>query len=135
VHIVTVLEDMPVQETLDAIGELTAADLPVGAVIVNQVRQSAFTAAELEAAARSDLEVSEIAAGFKEVGLDVEETVMTGLLDEARQHAERVAMESEQRARVAATGRPTVELPLVPDGVDLGDLYEFAEQLRDSGVL
>lgn len=33
VHLVTVLEDMPVQETADGIVELRAASLPVGAVI------------------------------------------------------------------------------------------------------
>src|SRR5690606_38781987 len=38
VHIVTVLEEMPVQETADGIAELRGAGLPVGGVIVNQVR-------------------------------------------------------------------------------------------------
>ena len=34
VHLVTILEDMPVQETADGIAELRKNDLPVGAVIV-----------------------------------------------------------------------------------------------------
>ena len=38
VHLVTLLEEMPVQETADGIAELRAAGLPVGAVIVNMVR-------------------------------------------------------------------------------------------------
>src|SRR3954454_23111384 len=38
VHLVTVLEEMPVQETSDGIAELRSHDLPVGGVIVNQVR-------------------------------------------------------------------------------------------------
>ena len=38
VHLVTLLEEMPVQETADGISELRAAGLPVGGVIVNQVR-------------------------------------------------------------------------------------------------
>ena len=38
VHLVTVLEEMPVQETADGIAELRAAGLPVGGVVVNLVR-------------------------------------------------------------------------------------------------
>ena len=38
VHLVTVLEDMPVQETADGIAELTKDGLPVGGVVVNLVR-------------------------------------------------------------------------------------------------
>lgn len=38
VHLVTLLEEMPVQETADGIGELRGAELPVGKVIVNMVR-------------------------------------------------------------------------------------------------
>ena len=38
IHLVTVLEEMPVQETADGIEELRAAGLPVGAVVVNLVR-------------------------------------------------------------------------------------------------
>ena len=41
VHLVTLLEEMPVQETADGIAELRAAGLPVGAVIVNMVRPHA----------------------------------------------------------------------------------------------
>ena len=39
-HLVTVLEDMPVQETADGIAELHAAKLPVGGVVVNLVRSN-----------------------------------------------------------------------------------------------
>ncbi|MGM3372085.1 hypothetical protein, partial [Escherichia coli] len=35
VHLVTVLEEMPVQETGDGIAELRSAGLPVGGVVVN----------------------------------------------------------------------------------------------------
>ena len=46
VHLVTVLEEMPVQETIDGVAELRSADLPVGAVIVNLVRRQDLTDAE-----------------------------------------------------------------------------------------
>lgn len=38
VHLVTLLEEMPVQETVDGVAELRAAGLPVGSVLVNMVR-------------------------------------------------------------------------------------------------
>src|SRR4028118_1203755 len=41
VHLVTLLEDMPVQETADAIAELRAARLPVGPGGVNMAAQPA----------------------------------------------------------------------------------------------
>ena len=39
VHLVSVLEEMPVQETADAVTELRALGLPVGGVLVNMVRE------------------------------------------------------------------------------------------------
>ena len=35
VHLVTLLEEMPVQETIDGVRDLRAEDLPVGAIIIN----------------------------------------------------------------------------------------------------
>lgn len=53
VHVVTLLEEMPVQETVDAIAELTSYGFPVGRIIVNGTRPPlpagrAVTAAELK---------------------------------------------------------------------------------------
>ncbi len=45
VHVVTLLEEMPVQETVDAVAELRAARLPIGDVIINQVREPLLRAA------------------------------------------------------------------------------------------
>ena len=51
VHVVTTLEEMPVQETLDGIDELHEIGLGVGAVLVNQVRGSDLSSHDLRAAA------------------------------------------------------------------------------------
>src|SRR3712207_2344953 len=48
VHLVTLLEDMPVQETADAIAELTGAGLPVGSVFVNMAARSEEHTSELQ---------------------------------------------------------------------------------------
>ena len=50
VHIVTILEEMPVQETVDGVAELRAAGLPVGAVVVNMARTPLLDAAAQKAA-------------------------------------------------------------------------------------
>jgi hypothetical protein len=56
------------------------------------------------------------------------------LAEEAVEHAERWALEDRNRATVTGLGLPTYELPFLPDPMDLGGLYELAEQLRDAGI-
>jgi hypothetical protein len=53
---------------------------------------------------------------------------------EAADHAARVELEARERATIAELRRPTYELPLVPDAVDLGCLYELAEALHEQGA-
>src|SRR5918994_5862585 len=65
VHLVTVLEEMPVQETADAITELRAARLPVGGVVVNQVRPQDLDAGALEAIRADSVEVEGLVADLK----------------------------------------------------------------------
>ncbi|HET7398012.1 MAG TPA: ArsA-related P-loop ATPase, partial [Intrasporangium sp.] len=50
VHIVTLLEEMPVQETLEAIADLRAKGLTVGAIVVNMVREPLLDDTALEQA-------------------------------------------------------------------------------------
>ena len=59
---------------------------------------------------------------------------MDGLLVEAREHAERRALEDEQRAHIEALDVPRYELPRIADGVDLGVLYELAADLCEQGM-
>jgi anion-transporting ArsA/GET3 family ATPase len=129
VHLVTTLEEMPVQETLDGITELRRIGLPVGAVIVNLMRESALDPTELKAAATGKLDTVAIRKALVKTGLSAEDTVVEGLLREGREHAERVMLEREQRSRLDAPGVPVVELPLIEGGMDLGGLYELAARL------
>src|SRR5438132_1299371 len=50
VHLVTVLEEMPVQETLDGFAELATLNLPLGGAIINMVRQPVLSPSDLKAA-------------------------------------------------------------------------------------
>lgn len=134
VHLVTVLEEMPVQETQDAIEELTAADLPVGSVIVNFVRRTALSERALDLAESGDLPAQGLREGLGEAGIDPSDTLVRALQDTAREHAQRVQLEASQRDLVDKLDRPVVELPVVPDGIDLGALYELAQELKDQGL-
>jgi len=134
VHLVTLLEEMPVQETADAAAELTEAGLPLGGIVVNAVRAPLLKVAELTAAAKGRLPRDEVVDGLVAAGLNVRDPGVDGLLVEAAEHAERVALEKAQRRTIKTLGRPTYELPLLAEGVDLGGLYALAERLCAQGM-
>jgi anion-transporting ArsA/GET3 family ATPase len=139
VHLVTVLEEMPVQETVDGVAELHRIGLPVGAVVVNRVREPVLHATDLVAAAHGRLDPAQVRAGLVAAGVvrgasARGEALVGALLTEASDHAVRVDLEDRGRDVLAALGRPTYELPRLAGGVDLGALYELAQSLLDQGV-
>ncbi|HWJ67052.1 MAG TPA: ArsA-related P-loop ATPase [Nocardioides sp.] len=134
VHLVTVLEEMPVQETADGIAELRAAGLPVGGIVVNQVRPQDLSASDLAAARAGTLDRAGLEQDLVAAGVEVTPALVDGLLAEAADHAERRALEDSQRTLVARMGVPTYELPRVAGGVDLGGMYELARLLREQGM-
>jgi len=133
VHLVTLLEEMPVQETADAVDELRRTGLPVGAVIVNMTRSPLLPQPALAAAAAGMMDVPALAAGLSAAGLDGA-ALAAPLAEEAIEHAERWAMEDRNRGVLAELGLPTYELPFLTEPVDLGGLYELADRLRERGV-
>ena len=134
VHLVTVLEEMPVQETADGITQLRGAGLPVGGVIVNLVRARDLGKDDLRAARQGTLDRERITADLHAAKIDVTRELVDSLLVEARDHAERRALEEAQRTVVQGLGRPSYELPRLPAGVDLGGLYELAAHLKQQGL-
>ena len=135
VHLVTLLEEMPVQETIDGVAELRADGLPVGGVIVNMTRTPVLTDEQLAASAAGALPADAIRRSLERCGLSAhEDEIVPALLREAEDHAQRVALESREMDRVVELGLPTFVLPLLPGGVDLGGLYELADALVDGGV-
>jgi anion-transporting ArsA/GET3 family ATPase len=135
VHLVTLLEDLPVTETLETVDDLTAAGFPTGAVIVNRVRPQWLPDRSVAAAAGGRVDAERIRAGLASAGLDLPADVLDGLVAETVEHAVRVHGEAAALARLEdATGLPRVELPDLVDGVDLGSLYELAEALVEQGV-
>jgi Mrp family chromosome partitioning ATPase len=135
VHLVTLLEEMPVTETIDGVAELQGAHLPVGGVFVNLTRPPLLDRDQLTAALTGTLPVETITGALVRGGLGAHaDVVAPALLSEAADHARRVALEEREFARVTELGLPTFVLPMLPGGIDLGGLYELAEVLADGGV-
>ncbi|WP_228978023.1 ArsA-related P-loop ATPase [Streptomyces sp. DH12] len=128
VHLVTLLEEMPVQETADGIAELRAAELPVGDVFVNMVRPNVLDEDAVRAAAGDHREG--VARALAAAGVARPEELVGPLLDQAAEHAQRVGLEREQREVLAKQQVPAYELPLLGEGVDLAGLYHLAKELR-----
>jgi anion-transporting ArsA/GET3 family ATPase len=121
VHVVTLLEEMPVQESLDAIAELSALDIAVGRIIVNAARPPLLTAGRVT--------MTELKLGLTAAGLPADPATVSGLQDEAKAHLTRRGLEESLRSELAELGRPMVELPLLPGGVDRAGLDELAQRL------
>ena len=143
VHFVTVLEEMPVQETLDGIAELrdlSHGGLQLGGIIINMVRPVALTGAQLKAAAAGKLDTDELALGLKAAGIEDisgrggNAGLAASLATELSEHAREALAAKAQRRRLRAPGQPSYELPLVSDGMDLAGLYRLAEALREQGA-
>ncbi|WP_199444047.1 ArsA-related P-loop ATPase [Umezawaea beigongshangensis] len=134
VHIVSLLEEMPVRETLDAVAELDAADLRPGAVLVNRVRPPRLPAHSVTAAADGHVDADRVRDGVRAAGLDLSPEDVEGLVDETVEHAIRLQMEQRAKDKLAEADLPTLELPELADGVDVGALYELAELLVERGV-
>jgi len=134
VHLVTLLEEMPVQETLDGVAELRAAGLPLGTIIINQSRHSELGPDELAAAAARTLPEAEMTAGLTAAGIRATAATIRALEDEAADHAARVALQDSERVRLEASGQPILELPLLPGGMDLAGLYTLSESLAEQGL-
>ncbi len=135
VHLVTLLEEMPVQETIDGVAELEAASLPVGGVLVNMARPPRLTDIEMDQALTSGLPIKEIERGLHDAGVtsDIERAAHV-LAGEGRDHALRVHLEQQEITRLDALDVPVLQLPYVPGGIDLSSLYELASVLSDQGA-
>jgi anion-transporting ArsA/GET3 family ATPase len=140
VHVVTLLEELPVTETLETVDELRAAGLrpgEAGAVIANQVRPQWLPDRSVAAAAGGRVDAARIRAGLASAGLDLTPDVIDGLVAETVEHARRVHAEAVALARLDAeptTSLTRLELPRLIDGVDLGGLYGLAERLYEQGA-
>lgn len=134
IHLVTLLEALPIQETLEAIEELAEMRLPIGSVIVNRNIPSYLQPADLAKAAEGDVDADSVRAGLEKSGISLNDKDFAGLLTETIEHATVVATRAEIAQELDALKVARLELPAISDGVDLGSLYELSESLAQQGV-
>lgn len=134
IHLVTLLEALPVQETLEAIEELAEMELPIGSVIVNRNIPTYLAPDDLAKAAEGDVDADSVRAGLKMAGITLSDADFAGLLTETIQHATRITARAETAQQLEALRVPRLELPSIFDGIDLGSLYELSESLAEQGV-
>ncbi|MGH3274469.1 MAG: ATPase, partial [Streptosporangiaceae bacterium] len=137
VHFVTELEEMPVQETLDGIAELSSMDggaIQIGGIMINMTRPLVLPPGQLGAAAQGRLDEGELALGLKAASLEDSLGLARDLAEELAREARGALAGQAQRDRLEEAGPPCYELPWISDGVDLGGLYRLAAALRDQGA-
>jgi anion-transporting ArsA/GET3 family ATPase len=120
VHVVTLLEEMPVQESVDAIGELNNLGIPIGRIIINSTREPLLAGRVSEA---------DLKRGLTAAGLSADDATVDGLLAETKDHLVRQALEESLRSELLELGLPLIELPLLVDGVDRPGLDALADRL------
>jgi anion-transporting ArsA/GET3 family ATPase len=134
IHLVTLLEALPMQETMEAIDELQELSLPIGSVIVNRNIAAYLQPEDLAKAAEGDIDTDAVQAGLAAAGIKLTDANFAGLLTETIQHATRITARAETARQLDELHVPRLELPTIADGVDLGSLYELSESLAQQGV-
>jgi anion-transporting ArsA/GET3 family ATPase len=134
IHLVTLLEALPVQETLEAIEELADMELPIGSVIVNRNIPNYLEPDALAKAAEGDVDADSVRAGLATAGIALADDDFAGLLTEIIEHATLIAARTENAQQLHALQVARLELPTISDGVDLGSLYDLSESLAQQGV-
>ena len=140
VHFVTLLEEMPVQETLDGISELREVGrggIQAGGIVVNMMREAELagqrTAGRVTLGSRTkDTHALEVA--LKAAGLGDDAELASDLADELADEAHTARSQRAQRRQLEEAGQPCYELPLISDGIDLAALYKLAQALREQGA-
>lgn len=122
VHLVSLLEDMPVTETAEAASELDAIDISLGAVIANRVTPPLLETDRLRSAVQGQLPIA--VPGLTEAN-------NKALAAEFAVDAQRMLDEDEQRRKLAALNRPIVEIGNDPVGIDTGAIFAISATLGD----
>jgi anion-transporting ArsA/GET3 family ATPase len=126
VHLVTLLEDMPVTETEEAVAALRPTRIRIGMVIENMVTPSPLNHDQLQTAAAGSL-ILEVP------GLTIQQN--QALAAEFAIEAARTLQEQQRHDRLTALGLALVQIPFDPGGIDEGAIFAIAEQLIDQIVL
>ena len=126
VHLVTLLEDMPVTETEEAIRHLRPTHIRVGTVIANMVTPNPLNDERLQQAAAGRIALS--VPGFTDV---MNKTLAEEFAVEAAQTLE----QRRRQATLATFGVPLAEVMFDPAGIDESALFTIAGQLQSQLAL
>ena len=80
IHLVTLLEALPIQETIEAIEELEKLQLPIGAVIVNRNIPPFLQPGDLAKAAKGEIDAAAVRTALSRVGISLPDADFAGLL-------------------------------------------------------
>ena len=122
IHLVTLLEEMPVQETVDAAGELRAAGFHLGAIVVNRVRPQLIRDGQLAADGAVDRKL--LAAGLRKANVAVAHAA--ALAAEMAVYAQQQRIQAQNATRLDELDVPRIQLPELNPPVELGELHELA---------
>ena len=116
-QLVTLLEEMPVEETIESVHALEELGVTLGPVVINRVTAERFDSSA-SAAFDDGIDPTLVARALKEAGVTgTEEEVATAaddLHDLGGLHRSRIALQDRMRARLdAELTLPTLELPYV----------------------
>jgi anion-transporting ArsA/GET3 family ATPase len=121
-HFVTLLEDMPVTETEEAVAALRPTQIRIGTVIENMVTPTPLNHDQLQTAANGSVTL-------KVPGLTIKQN--EALAAEFAIEAARTQQEQQRHDRLTALGLPLSQIAFDPGGIDDGAILTIAEQLRD----
>ena len=122
VHLVTLLEEMPVTETEEAIAALRPTQIRLGSLIENMVTPTPLDRDQLEKAAAGSVIL-------KVPRLTIKQN--QALASEFAIEAARTLQEQQRLDRLAALGLPLVEIAFDHGGIDEGAIFAIADQLID----
>lgn len=132
VHLVTLAEEMPVNETLETAEALrTRVGISAGAVFANAVYSKLFTPAEAKRLAELD-DPTPLLTEAKTVGLNLDDDDMDALFGYARfLEARRAIQDSQLKQLKKGVEEPIVELPfLFSAGLALPDIETLADRVE-----
>jgi len=122
VHFVTLLEDMPVTETEEAVAALRPTQIRIGTVVENMVTPTPLNHDQLQTAATGSV-------ALKVPGLTIKQN--HALAVEFAIEAARTLQEQQRHDRLTALGLPLAQIALDPEGIDESAIFTIAEQLTD----
>ena len=122
VHLVTLLEDMPVTETEEAAAAVRPTQIRIGTVIENMVTPTPLDDRQLQAAATGSI-------SLKVLGLTIKQN--QALASEFGIEAARTLQEQHRHDRLTTLGLPLVQIAFDHGGIDEGAILSIAEQLTD----